>query len=65
MSRTLTTEEVADRYATNPDMIRRWIRQGRLKAINIATPGRPTYRISADELDRFDEANSTQTAPAA
>lgn len=58
MPRTLTTDEVAERYATTPDIVRRWIRQGRLEAIDIGD-GRPTYRIYPEALDRFDATNRT------
>lgn len=62
MPRTLTTEEVADRYSTTPDVIRRWIRQGRLEAIDIGDGRRPTYRVYPEALDRFDAANRTTAA---
>jgi excisionase family DNA binding protein len=53
----LTTNQVAEMYATDEKAVRRWIRSGRLKAVNVGTSGCPRYRVSEAELVRYDEAN--------
>lgn len=45
-------EEVAARFNLKPPAIRKWIREGKLKAIKF---GR-LWRISEEELQRFIEA---------
>jgi excisionase family DNA binding protein len=50
MSRLLTTREVADHFRISPDTVRRRIESGELKAINIGSRNRPTYRIPEDSL---------------
>jgi excisionase family DNA binding protein len=47
----LTVEEVARRLSVHVDTVRRWIRSGELKAINLGGPA--GYRITKTELDRF------------
>lgn len=56
-----TTDQVAEHYQTDKYQVRRWIRQGRLRAINIGTARRPTYRITATELARFEAENQAPT----
>jgi len=50
--RLLTVPEVAEFFRTTPDAVRRWIRQGKLKA---HMPGgqKTGYRIRQTELARF------------
>lgn len=52
-SRMLTPEGVADELAITPEHVRRLIRRGQLPAVNIGSPGRPTYRIFRDALDQY------------
>lgn len=50
--RLLTVREVAERIRSTPESVRRWIRQGRLRA---ARPGHTKlgFRIAEDDLERF------------
>lgn len=52
-ARMLTVKDVADELAASPDHIRRLIRRRLLAAVNIATTGRPDYRISRSALDAY------------
>lgn len=64
----LTVRDVADSLGlSKPDPVLAWIKAGELKAVNIATSraGRPTWRISADELERFLAAREAVPAPKA
>ena len=51
--RMLTVVSVADELAVSVEQVRRLIRRGELPAVNLATPSRPTYRVSRAELDKF------------
>nr|WP_157255102.1 helix-turn-helix domain-containing protein [Nonomuraea typhae] len=44
----LTAEEVAEVYRVNPATIRRWVREGRLKAV--PTPGGRLHRFREREI---------------
>ena len=46
----LTVEQVAAKLRRNPQLVRRWIREGRLRATRVG----PLWVVSIDEL-RFDE----------
>lgn len=50
--RLLTVQEAAERIRSSPESVRRWIRQGRIKAFR---PGgtRLGYRIPEPEVERF------------
>ena len=50
--RLLTVQEVAERLRVNPETVRRWLRQGRLRGV---MPGgdRAGYRVAESELRRF------------
>ena len=50
----LTVAQVAERLQLHPETIRRWIREGRLKAITLGTD-RSGFRIRQSELDRLTE----------
>ncbi len=53
----LTPPAVAKRYKVSPDTVRLWIESGKLKAINLAQPGkRPRYRITEQALAEFDSS---------
>lgn len=45
----LTVEQVAAKLRRNPQLVRRWIREGRLRASRVG----PLWVVSADELRRF------------
>jgi excisionase family DNA binding protein len=47
----LTVARVAKLFSVNRDTVRRWLREGRLKGIDLG--GRAGYRISREELRRF------------
>lgn len=64
MDRRYTTDDVAAMYATTVDNVRRWIRQGRLQAVNLATKKRPDYRITPEQLAQFEAGNTTGSRPA-
>ncbi len=49
----LTAAQVAERFNVQPDTVRRWINLKLLKAINISTGKRPTYRILAEDVDKL------------
>lgn len=51
-ARLLTVRDVAERLRSNPETVRRWVRQGVLRAFR---PGgtKLGYRISEAELERF------------
>ena len=51
--RMLTTKDVADELVTTAAKVRQLIRRGDLGAVNIASSGRPDYRISRTALDQF------------
>ena len=53
----LTVDQVARRLQLHPETIRRWIRDGRLRAIKLGTD-RSGYRIRASELARVTGAAS-------
>lgn len=50
--RFLTVTEVAQRLRVNPESVRRWLRQGRLKGFRFGGD-KAGYRIPASELERF------------
>ena len=67
----LTVAEVAVRLRVNPESVRRWLRQGRIRGVMFG--GRRTgYRIPKGEVERFiqsggepPEAQDTQDEAAA
>jgi excisionase family DNA binding protein len=46
-----TVEEVASRLAVHPETVRKWIKNGQLRATNLG--GRAGYRISRSALEQF------------
>jgi excisionase family DNA binding protein len=48
-----TVDELARRLKVNPETVRRWIRRGDLQAL--ALPNKAGYRISADDVRRFEQ----------
>ena len=59
-----TVVEVAEMFATDPQQVRRWIRSGRLHAIDISQvgAGRKVYRIPASEIQRLEQEMADQAA---
>lgn len=55
----LTVPEVAAALRVSVEHVRRSIRRGDLPAMNLATSGRPMYRISQSVLDRYLNARRT------
>lgn len=51
--RMLTVPDVADELAISVEHTRRLIRRGDLAAVNIASSGRPNYRVSRPALDQY------------
>jgi hypothetical protein len=58
----ITPPALAKRYGVAPEKILAWIRAGELVAINIAARlgGRPRYVISANAVEAFELARSSQ-----
>lgn len=52
-ARMLTLEGVADELDVSVEHVRRLVRRGELAAANIATSGRPNYRVSRAQLDKY------------
>lgn len=50
MMKLLTVEETADYLSVTKDTVRLWARTGRLRAINIGSSGRPTWRFDPEYL---------------
>ena len=48
----LTVQEVAERLRVNPETVRRWLRQRRLRGALLGGD-RAGYRIPESELERF------------
>lgn len=53
LPRTYTTDEVAEILRVDRHRVRRMVRRGELVAVNIGTPRKPEYRVTAKALDRF------------
>lgn len=56
--RFLTTEEVAERYKVKPGAVRRMVRLGKIRAVNIGTDGRHIFRFAESDLVAFEEASA-------
>lgn len=56
MARYFSVKYVADRYGTNNSKVGKWIADGVLEAINVATKpnGVPRWRISPEALAAFE-----------
>jgi excisionase family DNA binding protein len=61
----LTVRDVAARVGVAKlDVDRAWIKSGELRATNISSgPGRPTWRIDPDDLERFLAGRRTRPTP--
>lgn len=53
-------EEIAELLGVHISTVRRWIREGRLPAINVCTSKRSRWRVSQAALDEFLEENSSK-----
>lgn len=53
MNKMLTVKGVAEELDVSTEHVLRLIRRGELAAANVATTGRPSYRISRTQLDQF------------
>jgi excisionase family DNA binding protein len=62
--RLLTVKEVAEQLRANPQTVRRWLREGRLKGV---MPGgeKLGYRIPASEVTRLLSGEGTEGKAAA
>lgn len=49
----MTVAEFGARMAMPEHMVRKRIRKGEIRAVNIASATKPEYRISEAELDRY------------
>jgi len=65
MNNHLTPPKIAKMYGCNVYKILTWIRNGELKAINIATKlgGRPRYIVKREELEAFERRRQVQPPP--
>jgi excisionase family DNA binding protein len=63
--RKLTPLEVAQLWGVSPCTIMTWIRNGELRAINVARRlgRRPRYRIDVSDLEAFERRRSVQPPP--
>jgi excisionase family DNA binding protein len=63
--RKLTPPEVAELWGISLNSIMTWIRNGELRAINVAkiVGGRPRYRIDVDDLENFERRRAVQPPP--
>jgi excisionase family DNA binding protein len=57
--RLLTVHEAAKRLRLNPETIRRWLRDGRLRGVWLGSD-KAGWRISEQDLDAFIVARTTQ-----
>ena len=64
--RKYTPPEVARMYGVSVETIHAHIRAGRMRAINMARPGRnqrPRYKIDVRDLEDFDRARAVSLPP--
>ena len=60
----LTPPQVAKQLGVSPDKVLDWIRKGELSATNVAAgSGRPRYRISAEDLAKFQRTRQNVKPP--
>jgi excisionase family DNA binding protein len=50
--RLYTVQEVAQRFKTTPETVRRWLRSGRLRGIRLGGT-KLGYRVAESEIERF------------
>lgn len=63
MPATFTAPQLAERWGVDPHKVVTFIRNGELRAFNIATvaTGRPRFRISREAVLAFEEARAIPT----
>ncbi len=49
-----TTEEVAERDHVKPTTVHRWVREGRINALNMGGSRRGPYRFRVSDLEEFE-----------
>lgn len=54
LERRYTTEEVAKRYGVSTATVQRWVRNGRLGAINLSGGPYGPYWFTREDLDAFE-----------
>ena len=59
----LTVTEVAERVRVSPELVRRWLREGRLRGVRLGGT-RLGWRIPKSELERFLSAAGLATVEA-
>jgi hypothetical protein len=66
MTEVFSVADVAKMFHVDVHKVHGWIQQGELCARNLATKarGRPTYRITADDLAAFLEARASTSSTA-
>ncbi|MBI4226170.1 helix-turn-helix domain-containing protein [Candidatus Roizmanbacteria bacterium] len=52
----LRIREAAEMLGVNPETLRRWDREGKLKAVKVSTRGDRRYKI--DDIQKFIEKNT-------
>jgi transposase len=62
-----TIRDVARRYRVSADKVRRWVKMGRLGAINTseAQSGRPRYVVLPEQLAAFERGRAVGPVPKA
>lgn len=60
----MTPPEIAKLLRVSPEKVLAWIRNGRLKAINVSNRVRPRYRVNHDDLNTFLRTIEVSPAPA-
>jgi excisionase family DNA binding protein len=63
--RGLTVSEVARRYRVSEEKVRRWIRAGTLRAINVADSlcGKPRWVVTKEFLNEFERSHAAAEPP--
>jgi excisionase family DNA binding protein len=63
--KTLTVNDVANRYGVSVHTVLTWLKAGELKAVNAArrTGTRPQWRISEEAIAQFEAARSSRAEP--
>lgn len=62
MPRFLTPPEIAKFLRTDPHKVLDWIGSGALKAVNLSDGARPRWKVSPEDLQKFLNTRSNQTA---
>jgi excisionase family DNA binding protein len=63
MSKTFAPSEIAERYGVDHGKVLRWIDNGQLRAVNVATNpgGRPRWRVPEEALAEFEVARTNSS----